>query len=99
MKLAIYSILLALLAICAHAAAPQKAVIVSYPKDTPDSVVDRAKTAIKEAGGAITHEYKLIKGFAANAPASILESVSAWGAQYNAVIEEDQLVYANGGGR
>ncbi|KAK4999954.1 hypothetical protein LTR28_013211 [Elasticomyces elasticus] len=120
MKLAIYSILLALLATCALAAAPQKAVIVSYPKDTPNSVVDRAKTAIKEAvslpnhsaidaamrtyaenpkGGAITHEYKLIKGFAANAPASILESVSAWGAQYNAVIEEDQLVYANGGGR
>ena len=40
---------------------PQKAVIVSYPSDTPDSVIDQAKDAIKQAGGMITHEYKLIK--------------------------------------
>jgi Mrp family chromosome partitioning ATPase len=40
---------------------PQKAVIVTYPEDTPSSVVDQAMDAIKEAGGIITHEYKLIK--------------------------------------
>lgn len=43
------------------AAAPQKSVIVSYPDDTPDNVVQQAMDAIKNAGGVITHEYKLIK--------------------------------------
>lgn len=40
---------------------PKKAVIVSYPDDTPDNIVDQAKDAIKAAGGLITHEYSLIK--------------------------------------
>lgn len=39
----------------------QKSVIVTYPQDTPDSVLDQAKSAIKEGGGSITHEYQLIK--------------------------------------
>lgn len=43
------------------AAAPQKSVIVSYPDDTPNNVVQQAMDAIKNAGGVITHEYKLIK--------------------------------------
>jgi Mrp family chromosome partitioning ATPase len=60
MKLAIFSIL-ALVAVVLGATMPQKAVIVSYPDETPDSVVDQAKSAIKAAGGMITHEYKLIK--------------------------------------
>jgi hypothetical protein len=34
----------------------------------------------------------LNRGFAATAPAKILESVQAWGNEYNAVIEEDQIV-------
>jgi len=60
MKFAIFSIL-ALVAAVLGATMPQKAVIVSYPDETPDSVVDQAKNAIKAAGGMITHEYKLIK--------------------------------------
>ena len=60
MKLAIFSIL-ALLTVVMAAAQPQKAVIVSYPNDTPDSIIDAAKDAIVAAGGVITHEYKLIK--------------------------------------
>lgn len=39
----------------------QKSVLISYPPETPDSVVDNAKKAIKDAGGVITHEYTLIK--------------------------------------
>jgi hypothetical protein len=35
---------------------------------------------------------KLYRGFAAKAPAKILESVQAWGNDYHAVIEEDQVV-------
>jgi hypothetical protein len=60
MKFTILSILTFITVVLA-AAQPQKAVIVSYPNDTPDSIVDQAKDAIIAAGGIITHEYKLIK--------------------------------------
>ncbi|XTI95063.1 hypothetical protein V2W45_1443857 [Cenococcum geophilum] len=93
MRLAIFSLLVALLAAYVMAVAPQKSVIVSYPDNTPDSVLSKAKEAIVKAGGVITHEYT----FACNAPAAILETVQAWGSQYNAVIEEDSTVNAYGG--
>ncbi|GAB7352937.1 hypothetical protein MBLNU459_g3518t1 [Dothideomycetes sp. NU459] len=105
MKFTLHILLIALLVALAYAAAPQKAVIISYPKDTPDSVVDKAKAAIKEAltqnahaiqGGVITHEYNIIKAFAATAPSKVLESVKAWGTEYNALVEEDQMVQTNG---
>jgi hypothetical protein len=60
MKLTILSILTVITVVLA-AAQPQKAVIVSYPNDTPDRIIDQAKDAIIAAGGIITHEYKLIK--------------------------------------
>lgn len=60
MKFSLVSIL-ALVTVAMAVTQPQKAVIVSYPDDTPDSVVEQAKGAIKAAGGYITHEYKLIK--------------------------------------
>jgi len=40
----------------------------------------------------ITHEYNIIKGFAANAPASALEFVSTMSDQYKCEIEEDGVV-------
>lgn len=39
----------------------QKSVLITYPPETPNNVVADAKKAIVEAGGTITHEYKLIK--------------------------------------
>jgi hypothetical protein len=60
MKLTIFTIL-SFITIVLAATMPQKAVIVSYPDSTPDSIVDQAKEAIIKAGGIITHEYKLIK--------------------------------------
>ena len=60
MKLAILSVL-ALATTALAVVVPQKAVIVSYPDETPDSVVNQAMDAIREAGGMITHEYRLIK--------------------------------------
>ncbi|KAI1480445.1 hypothetical protein K445DRAFT_322083 [Daldinia sp. EC12] len=74
----------------------EKSVIVSFPSGTTDDIVDRAKDDIRKAGGVITHEYQLIKGFAAKAPQKILDTVSAWSAEYNAVIEEDQVVQISG---
>jgi hypothetical protein len=60
MKISVLPIL-ALVTAALAVTQPQKAVIVSYPDETPDSVVEQAKDAIKAAGGFITHEYKLIK--------------------------------------
>ncbi len=62
MRLLVLTYLLGcLLILTVVAIAPQKAVIVTYPEDTPDSVMDQAKDTIRKAGGMITHEYKLIK--------------------------------------
>ncbi|KAI1820539.1 hypothetical protein F4861DRAFT_542806 [Xylaria intraflava] len=74
------------------AAGSDKAVIVTFPSETPDNVVSRAMDDIRKAGGIITHEYKLLKGFAAKAPQKVLETVTAWSSEYHAVIEEDQVV-------
>jgi hypothetical protein len=60
MKFTILSIL-ALITVVMAAAQPQKAVIVSYPNDTPDSIVNQAKDAIIASGGRIIHDYILIK--------------------------------------
>ncbi|KAK3387263.1 hypothetical protein B0H63DRAFT_469663 [Podospora didyma] len=70
----------------------QKSVIITYPQETPDSVLDQAKKAIVEGGGIITHEYNLIKGFAAKCGDKVLDTVSGWGKQYNALVEEDEIV-------
>jgi hypothetical protein len=61
MKFSILLPILALITVSMAVTPPQKAVIVSYPDNTPDSVVEQAMEAIKAAGGFITHEYKLIK--------------------------------------
>lgn len=60
MKLALFSTLIMATAVLGTQQ-PQKSVIISYPTDTPDSIVTQAMDAIKSAGGMITHEYKLIK--------------------------------------
>lgn len=56
------SLLFFVLAVMAtQTAQPQKSVVVSYPADTPDSVLAQAKAKILEMGGFITHEYHIIK--------------------------------------
>jgi hypothetical protein len=57
MRFALTTLFVSLLATSAMAAAPQKSVIMSWPNDTPDSVVEAAKKAIIDAKGTITHEY------------------------------------------
>ncbi|KAL2174336.1 uncharacterized protein P884DRAFT_302682 [Thermothelomyces heterothallicus CBS 202.75] len=82
----------------AFAADIQKSVLVTYPPETPDSVVEQAKKAVVEAGGVITHEYTLIKGFAAKVGEKVIDSVSALGKQYQVLVEEDQEVHQMNGG-
>lgn len=61
MKLSIIATLAAVLAIASGAVQPQKQVIVSYPENTPNSVIEAAMNEIKAAGGIITHEFKVFK--------------------------------------
>jgi len=90
MKLQLTLFLLAIVAAFALAQAPQVPVVVSYPEDTPQSVLEEAMDAIKKAGGIITHEYSIIKGFAAKATKDALDTVKALG--YDAVVEADQII-------
>jgi hypothetical protein len=57
MRFALTALSAALFVAFAMAAAPLKSVIMSWPNDTPDSVVEAAKQAIIDAKGVITHEY------------------------------------------
>lgn len=52
---------------------------------------------IIDAKGTITHEYSLIKGFAATAGEKVYESMQLWTESNGATIEEDQNVQINGG--
>jgi hypothetical protein len=51
MKLQLLLYLLGLLAVTASGLATQKAVIISYPNETPDSVISQAMDAVREAVG------------------------------------------------
>jgi hypothetical protein len=57
MRFALTALSVALFATFTMAVAPHKSVIMSWPNDTPDSVVEAAKQAIIDAKGVITHEY------------------------------------------
>ena len=58
MKSPILLLLTLLMAIFASAVAPVKqAVIVSFPQDTSESIVEDAKGALERAGGVVTHEF------------------------------------------
>ncbi|KAJ4378668.1 hypothetical protein N0V86_005539 [Didymella sp. IMI 355093] len=96
MRFATLSVLTALFAATTMAVAPQRSVIISFPNETPDHIVEEAKEGIRKAKGVITHEYNIIKGFAAQAPASALEFVTTMGEQYKVEIEEDGIVTTQG---
>lgn len=49
MKLHLHILLLTALSALAGAVSPQKPVVVSYPADTPQSVLEQAMAAIKKA--------------------------------------------------
>ena len=112
MRIQLTLFLLAILAAFAFAQAQQVPVVVSYPEDTPQSVLEDAMDAIRKAvgcdsgvhtgmlmltsmfqGGIITHEYSIIKGFAAKATKDALDQVKALG--YDALVEHDQTFDIN----
>ncbi|KAB8228712.1 hypothetical protein ETB97_010585 [Aspergillus alliaceus] len=64
-------------------------IVVTYPKDTPSSVLEDAMNSVISAGGRITHKYQLINGFSADAPESAVQQISVQSAKYNPTIEKD----------
>jgi len=92
----LFLFLFGLVAFVTAAAQPQKSVIMTWPSDTPYHVIDQARDAIVQAGGVITHEYHIIKGFAATASAKAFEMASTLSTDYPPRIEEDQIVNAVG---
>jgi hypothetical protein len=58
MRFALFSAIIALFAAVAMAVAPKLySVIISFPKNTPDHVVESAKDMVRANKGKITHEY------------------------------------------
>ena len=58
MKLNLLGLFLVLCAFAVAVAPTQKAVIISFPDQTPDSVVSEAMASLEAAGGKITHEFR-----------------------------------------
>ncbi|KAF2640779.1 hypothetical protein P280DRAFT_469489, partial [Massarina eburnea CBS 473.64] len=52
----------ALFALTTMAVAPMHSVIISFPKDAPDSLLQSAKDRVIAAKGTITHEYSRSTG-------------------------------------
>ncbi|KAL9120221.1 MAG: hypothetical protein Q9187_003223 [Circinaria calcarea] len=105
MKLHLLAATTVLLTLAGAAAVPDKQVIITYPKDTPDSVLQQAKDAIKAAnlssmscpsGSNFDDVLKTAnRGFAATASAKALDVVNTLSTDFIATIEEDQIVTIN----
>ncbi|PHH81595.1 hypothetical protein CDD82_396 [Ophiocordyceps australis] len=81
------------LAASAWAAGPKKSAIIWFEDaKTPDSVVQQAKDSVVKAGGKITHEYTLIRGFSVVAPEEALQMMQASNKNNGMRIEEDRMV-------
>ncbi|KAH6688404.1 hypothetical protein F5X68DRAFT_260901 [Plectosphaerella plurivora] len=87
------TILVAALAVVPGALAVDKmknVIVWLEDESLPMSIIDKAKNAIIDAGGKVTHDYTFIRGFDALAPAKAVEAVQAFDAGIK--IEEDQVV-------
>ncbi|ROV97691.1 hypothetical protein VMCG_07439 [Cytospora schulzeri] len=73
----------------------QKSFLMSFPKNTADHVVKEAKQKIIDAKGFITHEYTLIKGFAASAGEGVFQDLQIWAQSSGATVEEDKVANIN----
>ncbi|KAA8911348.1 proteinase inhibitor, propeptide [Sphaerosporella brunnea] len=91
---------LALLAAAPSALATEKLYIVTFSNETPNSEVVAARDHLARNGCKITHEYTLIKGFAATCPEATMADyqVSAQSNKYKPTVEEDQVVTIWNGG-
>ncbi|KAF1961376.1 hypothetical protein CC80DRAFT_488666 [Byssothecium circinans] len=97
MRFTLFSLIVAaLFAMTTLAVAPMHSVIISFPKEAPDSLLQSAKDQVVAAKGKITHEYNIIKGFAAELPKSAMETIQTLSAEFPALIESDGVVTTQG---
>jgi len=91
MKTSVLSTVIGLLttSLFAITAATDSQVLVTFPKTTPESIVEDAMNKVKDAGGIISHEFTLIKGFVASTEAEILDEIRTLSTEFPAKIEED----------
>ena len=59
MRFFLLSLLVALLAAYVSAVVSQRPVLVTYEANTPQSLIDKAMDAIRNAGGVVTHEFSM----------------------------------------
>ena len=64
-----------------------------YVSELLTSAISAANPAAQ--GGIITHEYTIIKGFAAKASEQALDTVQALGKEHDITVEADQVVSIN----
>ncbi|KAL8690038.1 MAG: hypothetical protein Q9218_004423 [Villophora microphyllina] len=76
----------------ASLAQAQRQVLVTYPDNTPPSIIQEAKKAIVAAGGEITKEYSFIKSFAATVSDEVLSSIHALSEPHRPIVEDDGTV-------
>ncbi|KAI4228376.1 MAG: hypothetical protein L6R36_001659 [Xanthoria steineri] len=72
------------------AASAERQVVVTYPNDTPPSIIDQAKEAILATGGKITKEFSLIKSFAATVSSDVVDTLNALSSTHKPIVEDDQ---------
>ncbi|KAJ4289719.1 hypothetical protein N0V90_011049 [Kalmusia sp. IMI 367209] len=93
MRFALISFIVALLAAVTMAVPPNfYDVIISFPKEAPDYLLDEAKQAVRNGKGTITHEYTIIKGFSAKVPGNLFAGIRALSTEFPAIIEGDGLM-------
>ncbi|KAI9716867.1 MAG: hypothetical protein M1828_007528 [Chrysothrix sp. TS-e1954] len=85
------TLILALSLTVAAKAPAQQAIMVTFPAETSDGVVADARGALEKAGGVVTHEFQLIKGFAAKASKKAMGMLKAF-EEDGAVVEGDEMV-------
>ncbi|KAL8911401.1 MAG: hypothetical protein Q9172_007681 [Xanthocarpia lactea] len=85
------NVLLPLFGLLAFASA-QRQVLITYPHDTPPSIVESAKKAILATGGKITEEYSLIKSFAATLSSEAIDTINSLSSSHKPIVEDDQIV-------
>ncbi|CCU82405.1 unnamed protein product [Blumeria hordei] len=50
-------------------------VIISFPKTTPDDVIQDTKSHIEKNGGVVDHDLQIINGFSTTASNTIIEQI------------------------
>ncbi|SCU87181.1 LADA_0E02498g1_1 [Lachancea dasiensis] len=99
------TVIIAFLGALAYATSTAQSYILTIDEQQPawKAKLDDLKSLVKQAGGRITHEYSLVKGFSMELPAEsskgIVDRLESFASRLKCKlhIEQDQEVHAFGG--